>query len=86
MTARAVTRCRVLAIESAGLLELVEREAPLANALLAVVLTVLVIEAAFRLVLVEQIARDPLKEALLLTSVCLFLVLFAWLRNALGVD
>lgn len=55
----------------------------LANALLAVVLTVLVIGAAFRLVLVEQIARDPLKEALLLTSICLFLVLFAWLRNAL---
>jgi hypothetical protein len=54
----------------------------LANALLAAVLTLLVIEAAFRLVLPGQIARDPLKEALLLISVCMFLVLFAWLRNA----
>ncbi len=55
----------------------------LANALLATVLTLLVIEAAFRLLLVGQIARDPLKEALLLISICLFLVLFAWARNAL---
>jgi two-component system LytT family sensor kinase len=55
----------------------------LANALLAALLTVVVIGAAFRLVLVDQIARDPLKEALLLISVCLFLVVFAWLRNAL---
>ena len=53
----------------------------LANALLAAVLTWLVIEAAFRLVLVERTAREPLPEALLLISVCLFLVLFAWLRN-----
>jgi two-component system LytT family sensor kinase len=53
----------------------------LANALLAAVLTGLVIEAAFRLVLVERIAPEPLQEALLLVSVCLFLVFFAWLRN-----
>jgi hypothetical protein len=53
----------------------------LANALLAAMLTVLVIAAAFRLLLVERAAREPLDEALLLISVCLFLVLFAWLRN-----
>jgi hypothetical protein len=53
----------------------------LANALLAAVLTWFVIEAAFRLVLVERAAPAPLQEALLLVSVCLFLVLFAWLRN-----
>ena len=34
MTARAVTRCRLLAIDAAGLLDLVEHEAPLANTLL----------------------------------------------------
>jgi CRP/FNR family transcriptional activator FtrB len=34
MTARAVTRCRLLAIDAPGLLELVEREGPLANTLL----------------------------------------------------
>ena len=39
------------------------------------------IEAAFRLVLVERAAREPLQEAILLISVCLFLVFFAWLRN-----
>ncbi|HEY2014863.1 MAG TPA: hypothetical protein VGH38_15255 [Bryobacteraceae bacterium] len=53
----------------------------LANALLAAVLTWLVVEAAFRLLLVERTAPDPLQEALLLISVCLFLVFFAWLRN-----
>ncbi len=53
----------------------------LANALLAAVLTGLVIEAAFRLVLVERASREPLPEALLLISVCLFLVFFAWLRG-----
>ena len=53
----------------------------LANALLAAVLTGLVIAAAFRLVLVERIAQPPLHEALLLISICLFLVFFAWLRN-----
>ena len=52
----------------------------LANAMLAVVLTLLVTAAAFRLLLVERIA-DPLREAALLISVCLFLVLFAWLRS-----
>lgn len=53
----------------------------LANALLAAVLTALLIGAAFKLFLVERTASDPLHEALLLISVCLFLVLFAWLRN-----
>jgi hypothetical protein len=53
----------------------------LANALLAAVLTWLVIQAAFRLVLVERTAPGPLQEALLLIGVCLFLVFFAWLRN-----
>jgi len=53
----------------------------LANALLAAVLTGLMIAAAFRLVLVERAAREPLPEALLLISVCLFLIFFAWLRN-----
>src|SRR5271157_2651508 len=53
----------------------------LANALLAAVLTWLVIQAAFRLMLVERAAPEPLPEALLLISVCLFLVFFAWLRN-----
>ena len=52
----------------------------LANAMLAAVLTLLVTAAAFRLLLVERIA-DPLREAALLISVCLFLVLFAWLRS-----
>ena len=53
----------------------------LTNALLAAVLTWLVIQAAFRLLLVERTAPDPLQQALLLVSVCLFLVFFAWLRN-----
>jgi hypothetical protein len=53
----------------------------LANALLAAVLTVLVIEAAFRLALVERVPPEPLQLAMLLGSVCFFLVLFAWLRN-----
>jgi hypothetical protein len=53
----------------------------LANALLAAVLAALVIEAAFRLMLVERAVREPLPEALLLISVCLFLVCFAWMRN-----
>jgi two-component system LytT family sensor kinase len=55
----------------------------LTNALLAAILTGLVIAAAFRLVLVERIAQPPLHEALLLISICLFLVFFAWLRNRL---
>jgi len=53
----------------------------LANALLAAVLAGLVIEAAFRLVLVERTVREPLPEAMLLISICLFLVSFAWMRN-----
>jgi two-component system LytT family sensor kinase len=53
----------------------------LANALLAALVTGIVIAAAFRLVLVESVTLEPLNLALLLISVCLFLVLFAWLRN-----
>ena len=53
----------------------------LANALLAALLAALVIEAAFRLVLVERAVLQPLPEAMLLISVCLFLVFFAWMRN-----
>ncbi len=53
----------------------------LANALLAAVLTWAVIQAAFRLFLFEPVAKDPLHEAVLLISVCFFLVGFAWLRN-----
>jgi hypothetical protein len=53
----------------------------LANALLAAVLTGLVIEVAFRLLLAGRVVQNPLNEALLLISVCVFLVLFAWLRN-----
>ena len=57
----------------------------LANALLAAVLTWLVIAAAFRLALVERVRPDPLQEALLLIAVGLFLVCFAWLRDRLHV-
>jgi signal transduction histidine kinase len=53
----------------------------LANAFLAAALTWLVIQATFRLELVERTAPEPLQEALLLIGVCLFLVFFAWLRN-----
>jgi len=53
----------------------------LANALLAAVLAALVIEAAFRLMLVERATLEPLPEAMLLISVCLLLVFFAWMRN-----
>jgi hypothetical protein len=55
----------------------------LANALLAAVLTWLVIAAAFRLELVERAQPDPLQEALLLIAVGLFLTVFAWLRDRL---
>jgi hypothetical protein len=53
----------------------------LANALLAALLATVVIEAAFRLVLVRRAVLGPLPEAILLIGVCLFLVFFAWLRN-----
>lgn len=53
----------------------------LANALLAAVLAWLVIRAAFRFALVERVATNPLHEAELLVSICLLLVVFAWLRN-----
>jgi hypothetical protein len=53
----------------------------LASALLAAILSALAIAAAFRLALVDRPAQSPLHQALLLTSVCLLLVLFAWLRG-----
>src|SRR6266478_9790451 len=53
----------------------------LANALLAAVLTWVMIQAAFRLRLVEPTARDPVTDATLLIGVCLFLAFYAWLRN-----
>jgi hypothetical protein len=53
----------------------------LANAFLAAILSAVVIFAAFRLMLVERPAESPLNDALLLMSVCLLLVVFAWLRT-----
>ena len=53
----------------------------LANALLAAIFTVLLIAAALRLLLPAPVTQSPLHEALLLIGVCLFLVVFAWLRN-----
>ena len=53
----------------------------LANVLLAAVLSALLMVTVFRLVLAERFAESPLEEALLLMSLCLFLVIFAWLRN-----
>jgi hypothetical protein len=53
----------------------------LANALLAAILSALMIFAALRLMPVERPAESPLNEALLLISVCLLLVVFAWLRT-----
>ena len=53
----------------------------LANALLAALLSALVITAAFRLVLVERLSDSPLDLASLLIGVGLLLVLFAWLRG-----
>lgn len=55
----------------------------LTNALLAAVLTVLVIEASLRLVVRERVTPDPLQVAILLVSVCGILVFFAWLRGCL---
>ncbi|HMD70001.1 MAG TPA: histidine kinase [Bryobacteraceae bacterium] len=55
----------------------------LANALLAAVLTWLVIAATFRLALVERVRPGPLQEALLVIAVGLFLAFFAWLRDRL---
>jgi two-component system, LytTR family, sensor kinase len=53
----------------------------LANALLAATLTGLLIAMAFRLVLADKASSDPLHEAMLMISVCCFLVIFAWLRS-----
>jgi two-component system, LytTR family, sensor kinase len=53
----------------------------LANCFLAALLTALVIVAAFRLIRVDRVPEDALHKAVLLISVGLFLVLFAWLRN-----
>jgi len=55
----------------------------LANALLAAVLTWLVVAAAFRVALAERVRPDPLPEALLLIAVGLSLAFFAWLRDRL---
>ena len=52
----------------------------LANALLAAIVTLLMIAIAFRLLPLERIA-DPLHEAALLIGAGLVLVFFAWLRN-----
>jgi two-component system, LytTR family, sensor kinase len=52
----------------------------LANAFLAV-LTAFVLVGAFRLLRVDRVSENALDEALLLISVGLFLVLFAWLRS-----
>jgi len=57
----------------------------LANALLAAVVAGLLIEAAFRLLPVGRTVREPLPEALLLIGLCLFLILFAWMRNRVQV-
>jgi two-component system, LytTR family, sensor kinase len=53
----------------------------LANALLAAVLTWLMIGAIVRFAPLNQTARPPVTDAVLLIGVCLFLVLFAWLRQ-----
>jgi hypothetical protein len=53
----------------------------LANAVLAALMGVLMIAAVMRLAPAERLAREPLLQALLLISVCLFLLLFAWLRG-----
>ena len=52
----------------------------LTNALLAVLMAALAMEAAFR-VFAPRTVTQPLPEALLLVGVCLFLLLFAWLRS-----
>jgi len=53
----------------------------LANALLAAILTGLAVFLAFRLAPAGAVAWEPDREAFLLIASCLFLVLFAWLRN-----
>jgi hypothetical protein len=53
----------------------------LANALLAALLSVLVLVTAFRLAPVGWPSQSPLHQAVLLISVCLLLVVFAWLRG-----
>jgi hypothetical protein len=55
----------------------------LANALLAAILTGLVAVVAYRLIGTRAFPEAPLPEAVLLISIGLFLVLFAWLRNRL---
>jgi hypothetical protein len=52
----------------------------LANALLAAVLAVLWVSAVFRPVLVDRI-HEPRYEALLLISIGVFFLIFAWLRS-----
>ena len=55
----------------------------LANALLAAVFAGLLMAAALRLAPPERITGKPLAEAFLLTSLCFFLIFFAWLRNGI---
>jgi two-component system, LytTR family, sensor kinase len=53
----------------------------LTNAFLAALLSGIVLVAAFHLILLETVVRNARHDALLLMSLCLLLVLFAWLRN-----
>jgi two-component system, LytTR family, sensor kinase len=53
----------------------------LANALLAGLVAGMGLAVAFRLVPVERLSHQPLTASALLIGLCLFLVLFAWMRN-----
>jgi two-component system sensor histidine kinase AlgZ len=53
----------------------------LANALLAAGVTWLMIRTVLRLATISEAVQRPVAQAILLISVCLFLVLFAWLRD-----
>ncbi len=57
----------------------------LANALLAAILAAVFIAAVFRPGPVERILQQPLYQAVLLIVLCLFFVIFAWLRNRVQV-
>jgi len=53
----------------------------LTNAFLAALLSGIVLVTAFHLILLDRVVRNARHDALLLMSLCLLLVLFAWLRN-----
>jgi hypothetical protein len=53
----------------------------LANGFLAALFTGLMIQTVFRVAPAGRALANPLQQALLIASVCLFLVSFAWLRN-----